>query len=104
MTTTPRTDAVYTLPHDRAGAQFELARSLERELADLRAEFNPWQYRYLAAVHMGASYEKQAERLRNALQWVVTCADPNGDGYDVDKSRKDVEHAIDTARAALVQP
>jgi len=36
MTDTPRTDAVYTLPQDRAGSQFATCRTLERENARLR--------------------------------------------------------------------
>ena len=34
---TPRTDSVYTLAQDRAGAQFEMARTLELELATARS-------------------------------------------------------------------
>jgi len=34
---TPRTDSVYTLPQDRAGAQFEMTRTLELELATARS-------------------------------------------------------------------
>ena len=44
-TDTPRTDSVYSLPPDRAGAQFAMCRDLERENARLKAALGravPW--------------------------------------------------------------
>jgi len=62
---TPRTDAVerkYDDEEYRAAVDcLILSRYLERGLMELRAEFN-------AAVQVGASYEKQAARLREALK------------------------------------
>ena len=43
-----------------------------------------------------------APELLDALEWLVSCADPNGDKSEMrDGGLKDLEHAIDRARAAI---
>jgi hypothetical protein len=110
---TPRTDAVESKYDDeeyRAAVDcLILARYLERGLMELRAEFN-------AAVQVGASYKKQAARLREALAELVNRCDGD-EGVLIDGSNiqtigahaalgdfdPETETTSDTARAALVQ-